>query len=245
MTSQFGNSGVGQHINGNAADICCYDKNGKPISSKLVCCTAQDVGFGGIANITKAYIYTHVDVRTSNIWYGDEVVNYHTVTNDFYQYFGISKADTTSKADSPKAMKGIDVSRHNGSINWNQVKNDGVQFAILRAGYGNLLSQKDSKFEEFYQGAKAVGIPIGCYWYSYAITPEDARKKPKFAFPSFKAKNWIFRFILIWKRKSPQYWKNQLLEYDSCVLWRVGTSWILCRFVYEAVAAVDCIPPVL
>ena len=138
----IGNSGVGQHINGNAADICCYDKNGKPISSKLVCCTAQDVGFGGIANITKAYIYTHVDVRMSNIWYGDEVVNYHTVTNDFYQYFGISKADTTSKADSPKAMKGIDVSRHNGSINWNQVKNDGVQFAILRAGYGKAFYGK-------------------------------------------------------------------------------------------------------
>ena len=173
----IGNSGVGQHINGNAADICCYDKNNQPISSKIVCCVAQDVGFGGIANITKAYIYTHVDVRTSNTWYGDEVINYHTVTNDFYQYFGISKDDTTSKTNSQKAMKGIDVSRHNGTINWNQVKADGVQFAILRAGYGNLLSQKDSKFEEYYQGAKAVGIPIGCYWYSYAVTPEDARKE--------------------------------------------------------------------
>ncbi|MEE5994807.1 MAG: D-Ala-D-Ala carboxypeptidase family metallohydrolase, partial [Oscillospiraceae bacterium] len=52
---KIGNSGKGQHIIGNAADICCYDKNNQPISSKLVCCAAQDIGFGGIANITKNY----------------------------------------------------------------------------------------------------------------------------------------------------------------------------------------------
>ena len=188
----IGNSGVGQHINGNAADICCYGKDGKPISSKLVCCTAQDIGFGGIANITSKYIYTHVDVRTSNIWYGDEVVNYHTLTNDFYQYFGISKADTTSKADSQKAIKGIDVSKHNGLIDWNKVKSDGVQFAILRAGYGNLTSQKDARFEEYYQGAKAVGIPVGCYWYSYAVTPAEAKREAEVCLSIIRNKEFEF-----------------------------------------------------
>ena len=60
-------------------------------------------------------------------------------------------------------LKGIDVSVHNGSINWNQVKNDGVQFAILRAGYGREISQKDQRFEEYYKNAKAVGMPVSCY----------------------------------------------------------------------------------
>ena len=71
-------------------------------------------------------------------------------------------------------MKGIDVSVHNGDIDWQKVKADGIDFAIIRAGYGKLESQKDQKFEQNYAGAKAVGIPVDAYWYSYAMTPEEA-----------------------------------------------------------------------
>ena len=72
-------------------------------------------------------------------------------------------------------MKGIDVSVHNGNIDWNRVKNAGIAFAILRAGYGRVASQKDAKFEQNYAGAKAAGVPVGAYWYSYATTPDEAR----------------------------------------------------------------------
>lgn len=163
-----GGSGTGQHTKGNAADICCYGQDGQPISSKTVCCMAQDIGFNGIANITAEYKYTHVDVRTGSKWYGDEIKDTSTVTSDFYSYFGISKSKEP-------LMKGIDVSVHNGSINWQKVKNAGIQFAILRAGYGRELSQKDARFEENYRNAKAVGIPVGAYWYSYAMSEDEAR----------------------------------------------------------------------
>ena len=46
-----GGNGYGMHTTGKAADIVCYDQKGNRISSKLVSCAAQDVGFGGIANI--------------------------------------------------------------------------------------------------------------------------------------------------------------------------------------------------
>lgn len=42
-------------------------------------------------------------------------------------------------------MKGIDVSRHNGAIDWKAVKADGIEFTIIRAGYGKVISQKDTK----------------------------------------------------------------------------------------------------
>ena len=158
-----GGSGTGQHTLGNAADICCYGQDGQPISSKVVCCKAQDIGFTGIANITAAYIYTHVDVRTGKKWYGDEVHGNNTVTDDFYKYFG------------GEEMKGIDVSVHNGNIDWGKVKADGIEFAILRAGFGRLEKQKDEKFEQNYAGAKAAGIPVGAYWYSYAMDEDEAR----------------------------------------------------------------------
>lgn len=157
-----GGSGSGQHTLGNAADICCYGQDEQPISSKIVCQKAQDIGFTGIANITAAYIYTHVDVRPNGKWYGDEVHSNGSVTDDFYKYFG------------GEDMKGIDVSVHNGNIDWNKVKADGIEFAILRAGFGRLEKQKDEKFEQNYAEAKAAGIPVGAYWYSYAMSPEEA-----------------------------------------------------------------------
>ena len=72
-------------------------------------------------------------------------------------------------------IKGIDVSTHQGLIDWSRVAQSGVQFAILRAGYGRESSQKDSRFESYYVEAKAAGIPVGAYWYSYAMSPEEAR----------------------------------------------------------------------
>lgn len=166
-----GGSGTGQHTLGNAADICCYGQDGQPISSKIVCQKAQDIGFTGIANITAAYIYTHVDVRPNGKWYGDEVHSNGSVTDDFYKYFAADTADNHKEA---AAMKGIDVSVHNGNIDWNKVKADGIEFAILRAGFGRLEKQKDEKFEQNYAEAKAAGIPVGAYWYSYAMSPEEA-----------------------------------------------------------------------
>ena len=74
-------------------------------------------------------------------------------------------------------MKGIDVSKHQGKINWNDVKNSGIEFAILRAGYGMYMSQKDSTFDYNYSECKRLNIPVGAYWYSYATTVEEAKKE--------------------------------------------------------------------
>lgn len=77
-------------------------------------------------------------------------------------------------------FNGIDVSKHNGQISWQKVKQSGnVDFAILRAGYGKVASQKDVQFEANYAGAKAAGIPVGAYWYSYAITPAEAEAEAR------------------------------------------------------------------
>ena len=66
---------------------------------------------------------------------------------------------------------GIDVSKYQGNINWSAVN---IDFAIIRAGYGKVKTQIDPKFEQNYKGAKAAGIPIGAYWYSYATSVDEA-----------------------------------------------------------------------
>ncbi len=73
--------------------------------------------------------------------------------------------------------RGIDVSKWQGTIDWTKVAAAGIQFAFIRAGYGSSASQKDSKFESNYAGAKAAGLLVGAYWYSYATTKAGGQKE--------------------------------------------------------------------
>lgn len=75
--------------------------------------------------------------------------------------------------------KGIDVSEHQGHIDWAKVAKDGVQFAVIRAGYGRELTQKDDNFEQNYTAAKKAGIQVGAYWYSYADSVKRAEEEAK------------------------------------------------------------------
>ena len=85
--------------------------------------------------------------------------------------------------------KGIDVSKHQGTIDWAKVKAAGVQFAMLRAGYGRYDNQKDEQFEANYKGATAAGIPVGAYHYSYATTAEQAKQEAEVFLGWIKGKN--------------------------------------------------------
>ncbi|MDE6712774.1 MAG: glycoside hydrolase family 25 protein [Lachnospiraceae bacterium] len=75
------------------------------------------------------------------------------------------------------ARKGIDVSQHQGDIDWEQVAASGVEFAIIRAGirgYGTGALVTDEYFEHNMEGAAANGIDIGVYFFTQAITVEEA-----------------------------------------------------------------------
>lgn len=183
-----GGTSSGQHTKGTAADVCCYGQDGQPISSKTVCCKAQDLGFGGIANITSSYQYTHLDVRTGYRWLGDETKGNGTITDDFYKYFGIEKdTETTS------ILKGIDVSYCQNEVDWDAAKASGlVDFAILRAGYGRETSQVDTQFERNYAACKRLGIPCGAYWFSYAMSADEAKREAQVFLQTIKGKSFEY-----------------------------------------------------
>lgn len=75
------------------------------------------------------------------------------------------------------ALKGIDVSEHQGFIDWDKVK-PLVDFVMIRAGYGR--GNIDKHFERNIRACNMLGIPCGVYWFSYATTPEMARLEAEF-----------------------------------------------------------------
>ncbi|MBR5316957.1 MAG: glycoside hydrolase family 25 protein [Lachnospiraceae bacterium] len=89
----------------------------------------------------------------------------------------IDPAEPTELRTTSTASLGIDVSRWNEEINWNKVKDAGIKYAIIRAGYrgsvtGTLV--EDWYFKENVEGAAAAGIPIGLYFFTQATTEVEA-----------------------------------------------------------------------
>lgn len=80
-------------------------------------------------------------------------------------------------------LKGIDVSEHQGRINWEQVK-DHIDFAILRAGYGR--NNIDKQFIRNIEECNRLGIPVGIYWFSYAWNEEMAKNEARYVLEAIK-----------------------------------------------------------
>ncbi len=79
-----------------------------------------------------------------------------------------------------KLFNGIDVSKWQGEIDWKKVKDAGIQFAMLRDGFGRFPNQSDEYFETNYKNAKAAGLYVGAYHYSYAKNPQQAREEANY-----------------------------------------------------------------
>ena len=81
-------------------------------------------------------------------------------------------------------MLGVDVSHHQGNIDWSKVKAAGYDFAILRIGYrgygqtGSLNA--DKMFESYYSDAKAAGLKVGIYFFAQAINEAEAKEEGEF-----------------------------------------------------------------
>lgn len=90
-------------------------------------------------------------------------------------------------------LKGIDISTwQGGNVDFNKLKKDGVEFVIIRAGFGREISQKDNQFENNYKKAKAAGMPVGAYWYSYANSANDAITEAKTCLEVLKGKQFEY-----------------------------------------------------
>lgn len=89
-------------------------------------------------------------------------------------------------------IKGIDISQYQTNVDFKKVKASGIDFVIIRAGYGKFLNQKDPQFETHYKNAKAAGLKVGVYWYSYAQSAAEAKEEAKICLQVIKGKQFEY-----------------------------------------------------
>lgn len=78
---------------------------------------------------------------------------------------------------------GIDVSDHNGAVNWSSVASDGIDFAVVRVGYRGYTAGSislDTQFQANLSGARAAGLKVGVYFFSQATTTKEAKEEADF-----------------------------------------------------------------
>ena len=85
---------------------------------------------------------------------------------------------------------GIDVSVFQGDIDWDAVKNDGIDFVMLRAGFRGYgakgIMGEDANFHKNYEGAKKAGLKVGVYFFSQALNETEAREEAEFVLNAIK-----------------------------------------------------------
>jgi len=104
-----------------------------------------------------------------------------------YDFSGLVTEDRKRKMyyedGEKKALFGIDVSQYQGDVDWNKVRNDGVEFVIARAGYRGYETGKlntDKKFLEYAAGIRESGMKLGVYYYSQAVNAAEAEEEADF-----------------------------------------------------------------
>ena len=103
-----------------------------------------------------------------------------------YDWSGLDRSNgryTYSENGEPASRLGIDVSDHQGAIDWNAVADDGIEFAFIRIGYrgytnGDLFD--DDTYAANIDGAESAGIDTGVYYFSQATTPQEAVEEAEF-----------------------------------------------------------------
>ena len=85
----------------------------------------------------------------------------------------IDNIKTCSVPEGKVISEGIDVSRYQGEIDFEKVKASGYDFVIIRVGTSQ--GGKDRNFDKYYNDALSAGLDIGCYYYTYSTTAEEAK----------------------------------------------------------------------
>lgn len=113
----------------------------------------------------------------------------------------------TPEPEAPAPIPGIDVSSHQGDIDWDQVASSGVRFAIIRLGYRSYrdgMIHIDERAQENLTEARAAGLEIGAYFFSQALTVAEAKEEAAMALEILDGMELDLPLAYDWEYVSPE-----------------------------------------
>ena len=136
----------------------------------------------------------------------------HYIAEEFY------KDGEFLRYGASEHMVGVDVSTHQGEIDWEQVADAGVEFAILRAGYRGYSKgemYEDDCFDYNYRKARKAGLKVGVYFFSQASTEEEALEEARYVCSLLEGKDLDLPVFYDWEYlegRVPQVWELSVAD---------------------------------
>lgn len=173
-------------------------------------------------------------VETQEPSYGRWGVMREDIAQNTYDPAAFSESGgvVSYQTDSLQALQGIDVSAHNGEIDWAAVRASGVDFAILQVGYRGYVSGNLAADASFYTNADAAtanGIRIGAYFFSQALTVEEAEEEAQYAVQLLSGMQIDWPIYFDWEPVEAEARTNEM---DTELLTSLARAF--CRVVEEA-----------
>ena len=127
-----------------------------------------------------------------------------TTQNDEDNTYTINIKDVINKHKTKKTKIGMDISRWQGNIDYEKVKESGIEFVFIRVGSEDSEGKffVDPMFNDYIEGFNKVGIPVGIYYYSYADTIEHAKKEAKWVLKQIKKYDVDLPIVYDWENWS-------------------------------------------
>ena len=165
--------------------------------------------------------------------FGDDITPYGLTPKEFTH---------SDRFDGYTIKKGIDVSEWNGTINWSNVKQDGIEFAIVRGAYRGYGSQgtlvKDKYAANNLKQADAAGIPVGAYIFSQATTEAEAVEEAEYLLDIVKGYNITLPLVMDFEYASDENDENgltgRLYNADLSASEATAICRAFCRTIEEA-----------
>lgn len=161
------------------------------------------------ASITRAEISVivwQIQQYVSHIHFGSYTVDIleNVPVNPYDpQNFVLEGDRMTYTGEGMETALGVDVSSYQGSVDWEKAAEDGIDFAMIRVGYrgysqeGKLM--EDTAFRDNLQGALDAGLEVGVYFFSQAITEEEAREEADFVLELIEGYDLTYPVVFDWE----------------------------------------------
>ena len=141
---------------------------------------------------------TNPNIETSQV---ENPINNEVIIEENSKYNYLNKMDYSKLDESNWIIKyeddeyissiGVDVSEYNGVVNFYTLKNEGIDYVMLRIGWRGYTEgglHKDKYFEDYYKEAKEAGLKIGYYFFSQAINEKEAIEEANYVLENIKDK---------------------------------------------------------
>ena len=147
------------------------------------------------------------------------------------QAFGVTDGFLTYGAG--VSQVGVDVSSHQGEIDWQQVAAAGVDFAMIRAGYrgyteGGLF--EDERYRANMEGALNAGLDVGVYFFSQAVSEEEAEEEAEFLLTLLEGYDVVYPVVFDWERQEKENSRTRETDGDTMTACTIA----FCRAIEEA-----------